>query len=62
MSTYEIVEIGLPTSDDKEEWKKFWKSKKQPWRTEPRISKERQHELAEYRKIEPDIVKGYLSI
>jgi uncharacterized protein YjbI with pentapeptide repeats len=54
MSKFEIVEIGLPTSDDKKEWEKFWKSKKQPWRTEPRISKERQHELDELRKIKSD--------
>jgi uncharacterized protein YjbI with pentapeptide repeats len=54
MSTFEIVEAGLPTSDDKEAWKKFWKTNKQPWRTEPRISKERQKYLTERRKIKPD--------
>jgi uncharacterized protein YjbI with pentapeptide repeats len=58
VSTFEIVEAGLPTGDDKAEWAKFWKSNKQPWRTEPRISKERQHYLAERRKIEPDIEEG----
>ncbi len=54
MSTTKFVEVGLPSGDDKEEWAKFWKSNKQPWRTEPRISKERQHELDELRKIKPD--------
>src|SRR5690349_767101 len=55
MSAFEFVEVGLPTSDDKEEWKKFWKSKNQPWRTEPKISKERQKYLTERREIKSDI-------
>ncbi len=58
MSSFEIVEAGLPASDDEEAWKKFWKSKNQPWRTEPRISKERQDYLAERRKIKPSIRQG----
>src|SRR5260221_1944591 len=50
---YEIVEVGRPDNDDKEAWKIFWKSRKQPWRTEPRISAERQNYLAERRSIAP---------
>ncbi len=58
MSTFEIVEVGLPDSDDKGAWKAYWKKQGQPWRREPRISKERQDYLAERRKIEPDIEQG----
>lgn len=53
-----FVEVGLPTGDDRDKWAKFWKSCKQPWRTEPRISKERQDYLTERRKVEPDIEQG----
>ncbi len=54
MSTFELEEAGLPSSDDKEAWEKYWQSKNQPWPTEPEISKERQEYLAERRKIKPD--------
>lgn len=57
MSTSEI-EMGPPYIDSVVAWKKFWKSHNQPWRTEPRISKERQLELAKLRSIKPDREKG----
>ena len=57
VSTQETT-LQRPANDDKEVWKKFWKSRNQPWRTEPEISKERQEYLAERRKIEPDIEQG----
>jgi len=58
VSTFELEEVGLPDSDDREAWVKYWKSKNQPWRIEPIISKERQEYLAERRKIEPDDEQG----
>jgi uncharacterized protein YjbI with pentapeptide repeats len=58
MDTLKFVEVGLPTGDDKGEWKKFWISCKEPWRTEPRISKERQQYLSERLEIKPDIKQG----
>ena len=43
-----------PTNDDKEAWKAYWKTKGQPWRTEPEIDKERQKYLTERRAILSD--------
>jgi uncharacterized protein YjbI with pentapeptide repeats len=54
--TQEIT-LQPPTSDDKEEWEKFWKSKNQSWRTEPEISAERQKYLADRRLIKLDYKK-----
>jgi len=55
VSTFELEEVELPDSDDREVWLKYWKSKNQSWRTEPIISKERQEYLAERRSITPNI-------
>ena len=50
--------LQLPTSDDKEAWKEYWKQQEQPWRTEPEIDKKRQKYLNERRSISPDIEQG----
>src|SRR5947209_13778855 len=45
-----------PTSP--EEWRQYWQSQGQPWRTEPEIDTKRQGELSRHRSIIPDIEKG----
>src|SRR6266702_1017481 len=47
-----------PTTDDREEWRTYWKAQGQPWRTEPEIGAERQKYLAARRAIIPDIKQG----
>jgi uncharacterized protein YjbI with pentapeptide repeats len=47
-----------PDNDDKEIWKAYWKTKGQPWRTEPEIDAERQKYLAERRSINPSMKQG----
>ena len=46
------------SADDCEGWKAFWAAQGMLWRTEPEIGEERQHYLAERRRIMPDIEKG----
>lgn len=41
-----------------EEWRQYWQSQGQPWRTEPEIGAKRQEELRKRRAIVPDIEKG----
>src|SRR5258708_32396326 len=45
-------------NDDKEIWKAYWKTKSQPYRTEPEIDAERQKYLAERRSIKPSTKQG----
>lgn len=45
-----------PTSP--EEWRAYWQSQGQPWRTEPEIDARRQEELSKRRAIVPDFEKG----
>jgi uncharacterized protein YjbI with pentapeptide repeats len=47
-----------PATHDQDEWKAYWKTQGQSWRTEPEIDAERQKYLAERRSITPDIKKG----
>src|SRR5438876_1110135 len=47
-----------PTSRTPEEWRTYWKSQGQPWRTEPEIDRTRQEYLAKLRRITPDIAQG----
>jgi uncharacterized protein YjbI with pentapeptide repeats len=47
-----------PASDDREGWKSYWEERQQPWRIEPEIDAQRQHELAACYKVPPDIEKG----
>ncbi|HEY1350560.1 MAG TPA: pentapeptide repeat-containing protein [Ktedonobacteraceae bacterium] len=47
-----------PAPDDREGWKTYWEACQQPWRTEPEIATRRQEELAERRKIVPDVKRG----
>jgi pentapeptide repeat protein len=47
-----------PAIDDKEAWKAYWKEHGQPWRTEPEVDRERQHQLIVYQATLPDIEKG----
>lgn len=54
----QIPEVQHPTTDDQEVWKAYWKRQKQPWRTEPEISPQRQEELQQRRTLVPDIDQG----
>lgn len=47
-----------PAVDDRAAWKVYWEMQGQPWRTEPEISLERQHYLAERRSIPLDYLEG----
>ncbi len=47
--------LERPANDDVRAWRKYWKVQGQSWRTEPEISKKRQHYLAERRKIKTNI-------
>src|SRR5438309_1285660 len=47
-----------PSPEDTEGWKAYWQAQGQPWRTMPEIDTKRQEELAQCRKIAPDIEKG----
>ena len=47
-----------PTTTDQDEWKAYWKTQGQSWRTEPEIDAERQKYLAERRSINPNIEQG----
>ena len=37
--------LQRPHTDDRDEWSVYWQAQNQPWRTEPEISTEHQHEL-----------------
>lgn len=50
--------LPRPAPDDREEWKKYWTTQGQPWRTEPEIDEEQQKYLAARRAIQPDIEQG----
>jgi hypothetical protein len=39
-------------------WRNYWRTRKQPWRTEPEIEAKRQVELDQYRATLPDIEQG----
>ncbi|HEY0757088.1 MAG TPA: pentapeptide repeat-containing protein [Ktedonobacteraceae bacterium] len=43
---------------DADAWQEFWAGQGQPWRTEPEIDAERQAELAERLRVEPDVLLG----
>jgi hypothetical protein len=47
-----------PTNDDPDAWRAYWKGQGIPWRTDPKISADRQAYLAERRAITPDIEHG----
>ena len=49
---------GRPTTDDPAVWRAYWHQIRQPWRTEPEISEERQKYLTDRRAIVPDIEQG----
>jgi hypothetical protein len=51
----QVPTLQRPTTNDKENWKAYWKQQGQPWRTEPEIDAERQKYLAERRAIVADI-------
>ncbi len=48
----------LPFTNDRDEWKAYWKAQGQPWRTEPEIDTERRKYLVERRAITPNIKQG----
>ena len=50
--------LQRPTTNDRDEWKAYWRAQGQSWRTEPEIDAKRQEELAQCRTIIPDIEKG----
>jgi len=47
-----------PPTRDPDQWRAYWASQGQKWRTEPEIDKERQAYLAQRRLIPPDIEHG----
>jgi uncharacterized protein YjbI with pentapeptide repeats len=47
-----------PATHDQDEWKAYWKTQGQSWRTEPEIATDRQKYLDEQGSITPDIVHG----
>ena len=57
-SATQSTTLQRPLNDDKDEWKAYWNTQGQPWRTEPEIDVERQAFLAKRRAIVPDVKKG----
>lgn len=55
MSDQDGAAVPLPSKEDAEAWRAYWKAQGQPWRTEPEIDVKRQKELARRRAIMPDI-------
>jgi len=47
-----------PNNDDLFAWRVYWQELDHPWRTEPEIEVERQHFLAERRRVTPDVKHG----
>ncbi len=47
-----------PAPEGFESWPDYWKAHGTSWRTEPEIDDERQHFLAERRKVRPDVERG----
>ncbi|MGZ6356164.1 MAG: pentapeptide repeat-containing protein [Ktedonobacteraceae bacterium] len=47
-----------PFTNDRDDWKAYWKAHGQPWRTEPEIDTEQQKYLAERCAITPNIEQG----
>src|ERR1700694_5489944 len=61
MSEQDNVQVSTlqrPTTDNREDWKDYWKQQGQPWRTEPEIDEKRQKYLEERRSIVPDTKQG----
>src|SRR5260370_2320723 len=54
----QTVALQRPTNDDKKAWTVYWRTKGQPWRSEPEIDNERQKYLEGRRSIIPDAEKG----
>src|SRR5436305_4878595 len=54
----QAIATPLPSTEDNGAWKVYWQTQGQPWRTMPEIDAKRQEELAQYRKIAPDIERG----
>ena len=50
--------LQRPATDNPEEWKTYWKSQGQHWRTEPEIEIERQEKLKARLAIVPNVKKG----
>jgi uncharacterized protein YjbI with pentapeptide repeats len=40
------------------DWRRYWRQRKQPWRTAPEINAERQQMLADRRAIPPNVAQG----
>ncbi len=49
------TKLQCPTTEDHNAWCAYWQAQGQPWRTEPKISPERQEELKIYRATAVDI-------
>ena len=59
-SAFSVVDQIVPLEHhsfphDKQNWRMYWKTQGQRWRTEPEISKERQQELSHRRTLIPDL-------
>lgn len=50
--------LQCPTTEDRHAWRNYWQAQGQPWRTEPKISYERQEKLRVYRATAVDIENG----
>jgi hypothetical protein len=54
----ETPEVQRPITDERDEWKTYWKAQGMPWRTEPEIDEERQEDLARRRGSPPEILSN----
>src|SRR5690242_11740238 len=45
----QIATLQRPTTDERGEWKAYWKAQGMPWRTGPEIDEERQEDLSRRR-------------
>jgi pentapeptide repeat protein len=54
----ETHEVQRPITDERDEWKTYWKAQGMPWRTEPEIDEERQEDLARRRGSPPEILSN----
>ncbi len=58
----QVYKLHRPANDDKETWKAYWKAQGQLWQWEPEIDEERQKYLAERRKIELTLNRGFIHL
>lgn len=54
----QVSTLQRPATNNREDWKAYWKQQGQPWRTEQEVDTERQEYLTERRKTTPNIEQG----